>query len=143
MSVSQITNSQSASAPNSIDAVTTDMLDFEVLRAFEKIKSDDGSNVVVELIDLYLRCTAQRIITMLNAANDGQWAVLERSAHTLKGSSSTLGLREIAKICQDLEEASMSSGVDAEMLMNLLEAKFVEVKPVLVQERNRRGVLSQ
>jgi HPt (histidine-containing phosphotransfer) domain-containing protein len=143
MSVSQIANSQSASAPDSTRAVTTDMLDFEVLRAFEKVKSEDGSDFVIELIDLYLQGTSQRIITMLNAANDGEWALLKRAAHTLKGSSSTLGLREIANICQDLEEASSGLRGDVHTLMSLLESKFVEVKSVLVQERNRRRVLPQ
>lgn len=143
MPVLEITNPKNGSAPHSTRTVTTDMLDFEVLSAFEKVKSDDGSEVVIELIDLYLQGTSQLIITMLNAANDGEWAVLERSAHTLKGSSSTLGLREIANICQAVEEASFSRRRDVHTLMNLLESKFVEVKPVLVQERNRRRVLLQ
>src|SRR5688572_7801482 len=105
MSVSPIANSQSSSAPHSPRVVTSDMLDFQVLRAFEKVKSDDGSDVVIELIDLYLQVTAQQIIAMRNAANAAEWALLKRAAHTLKGSSSTLGLGEIANICQDLEEA--------------------------------------
>ncbi|HEY5883284.1 MAG TPA: Hpt domain-containing protein [Pyrinomonadaceae bacterium] len=143
MSVSQITNSQNASAPHSTRAVATDMLDFEVLRAFEKVKSDDGSDVVIELIDLYLQGTARRISTMRNAANAEKWDLLKRAAHTLKGSSSTLGLRQMTKICQDLEEASFNLGGDLHTLMSLLEAKFVEVRPVLIQERNRRRVLPE
>jgi HPt (histidine-containing phosphotransfer) domain-containing protein len=142
MPVSEITNSK-AWTPYPTRAVTSDMLDFEVLRAFEKVKSDDGSDVVIELIDLYLQGTSQRIITMLNAANDGKWAQLRRAAHTLKGSSSTLGLREIANICRDLEEASFRPGGDVHRLMSLLQSKFVEVKPVLIRERNRRRVLPQ
>lgn len=138
MSVSPITNSQSTSAQHPTRAVTSDMLDFEVLRAFEKVKSDDGSDIVIELIDLYLQGTARRINTMRNAANAAEWDLLKRAAHTLKGSSSTLGLRQMAKICQDVEDASLSSCGAVHTLMSLLEAKFVEVKPVLIQERNRR-----
>lgn len=141
MSVSPITNSQSASVRHPTRAVTSDMLDFQVLRAFAKVKSDDGSDVVIELIDLYLHATAQRIITMRNAANAAEWELLKRTAHTLKGSSSTLGLRQMAKICQDMEEASLSSCADVHRLLSLLESKFVEVKPVLIRERNRRRVL--
>lgn len=143
MPVSEVTNFQNGSAPHSTGALTTNMLDFEVLRAFEKVKSDDGSDVVIELIDLYLQSGSQRIITMLNAANEGEWALLKRAAHTLKGSSSTLGLRQIATICQDLEDASSRPGGDVHTLMSLLESKFVEVKPVLIQERNRRQALPQ
>jgi len=143
MPVSEITNSQNASAPHSTRGLTTDMLDFEVLKAFEKVKSDDGSDVLIELIDLYLQGTSQRIIAMRKDAAEGEWALLKRAAHTLKGSSSTLGVRQIAKICQDLEDASLSSGGDVHTLMSLLESKFAEVKPVLIQERNRRRVLPQ
>ena len=142
MSVSPITKSQSTSARHPTRAVTSDMLDFQVLRAFAKVKSDDGSDVVIELIDLYLQGTAQRIITMRNAANAAEWELLKRTAHTLKGSSSTLGLRQMARICQDIE-ASLSSCADVHRLLSLLESKFVEVKPVLIRERNRRRVLPQ
>jgi hypothetical protein len=83
MPVSEITNSKNASTPHSPRA-TTDVLDFELLSAFERITSDDGSDVVIELIDLYLQGTSQRIVTMLNAANDEEWALLKRAAHTLK-----------------------------------------------------------
>jgi HPt (histidine-containing phosphotransfer) domain-containing protein len=143
MPVSEIMNSQNVSAPHATRALPTDMLDFEVLRAFEKVKSDDGSDVVIELIDLYLQSSSQRIITMLNAAAEGEWVLLKRAAHTLKGSSSTLGVRQIATICQDLEDASSRPGSDVHTLMSLLESKLVEVKPVLIQERNRRRALPQ
>ena len=138
MPVSEITNSLNGTAPHSTRALTTDMLDFEVLRAFERVKSDDGSDVVIELIDLYLQGTSQRIITMLNAANEKNWALLKRAAHTLKGSSSTLGLRQLATICQDLEDASLTHGDDVPALMSLLESEFVNLKPALIQERDRR-----
>lgn len=140
MPVPEITNSKN-SAPYSTRSVASDALDFEVLKAFARVKSDDGSDVVIELIDLYLQSTAQRITTMLNAAREGEWEQLKRAAHTLKGSSSTLGVRQIAKICQDLEVASSRS--DVHTLMSLLESKYVETKPVLIQERDRRRALPQ
>jgi HPt (histidine-containing phosphotransfer) domain-containing protein len=114
------------------------MLDFEVLKAFENVKSDDGSDILVELIDLYLHGTSQTIIAMRKAANEGEWALVKRAAHTVKGSTSTLGLHQITETCQDLEEASPSSTADAHILIDLLESKFLEVKPVLIAERNRR-----
>ena len=143
MPISEITNSQNASDARSTGAFTADMLDLEVLKAFEKVKSDDGSDILIELIDLYLQGTSQRLIAMRKAADEGQWAVLKSAAHTLKGSSSTLGLRQIAKICQDLEEASSNPTGDVPTLMSLLESKFLEVKSVLIQERNRRRLLPQ
>ena len=138
MPVPEIMNSQNVSARHSTRTRAIDMLDFEVLRAFEKLKSDDGSDILIELIDLYIHSSSERIVTMLKAAAEGDWALLKDAAHTLKGSSSTLGLRQIATICQDLEDASLRPGDDVRALMSLLESKFVEVKPVLIQERERR-----
>lgn len=139
MIVPEITN-HNCSTPRSSRAVSSDMLDFAALKAFEKVKSDDGSDILIELIDLYLEGTSQRIIAMRKAADEGEWTALKRTAHTLKGSSSTLGLTQIAKICQDVEVASSHSTNDVHQLISLLESNFLDVKPVLIAERDRREV---
>jgi HPt (histidine-containing phosphotransfer) domain-containing protein len=142
MAISQSTHAQSDATRSLTRALASDPLDFEVLKAFDKVKSDDGSDILVELIDLYLQGTSQSIIAMRKAADEAEWAQLKRAAHTLKGSSSTLGLRQIAKTCQDMEAASSNSTGDVSMLISLLESEFLDVKRVLIEERNRRLVLS-
>jgi HPt (histidine-containing phosphotransfer) domain-containing protein len=137
MPVSEVTN-LNATLSGSTYAITNGVLDLEVLKTFEKVKSDDGSDILIELIDLYLRGTWERISVMRDAANERDWVLLRRAAHTLKGSSSTLGLRQIAKTCQDLEEASSSSTGDVNTLISLLKSRFLEAKPMLIAERNRR-----
>lgn len=143
MAVSETSHSQNPATPHSTRAFPGDILDLEVLRAFEKVKSDDESDIVVELIDLYLQSSSQGISAMRKAAEEEEWAVFERAAHTLKGSSSTLGLRQVAKICQDLEEESSNPSETVLRLMRLLESKFLEAKSVLIKERNRRQMLAQ
>lgn len=139
MADSQITNAQNASTAGSTCAFTTGLLDFEVLKAFEKVKSDDGSDILIELIDLYIQGTSQHITVMRKAADDGEQTLLKRAAHTLKGSSSILGLPQMAKACQDIEEASSSYvSNNVHKLIGLLESKFRDLKPVLIAERNRR-----
>src|SRR5260221_14550233 len=76
---------------------TDEALDIEVLTAWEKVKTDDGSNLVVDLIELYLQSTPPRILAIRNAAAEKEWIALKHTAHTLKGSSSTLGLPQGAK----------------------------------------------
>jgi HPt (histidine-containing phosphotransfer) domain-containing protein len=134
MPVSEITN-PNASPSCSTSAITNTVLDLEVLKAFERVKSDDGSDILIELIDLYLQGTSERISAMCDAAHERDWDLLKRSAHTLKGSSSTIGLRQIAKICQDLEGASTG---DVNTLLSLLKSRFLGAKPMLIAERNRR-----
>ena len=128
-------NRPAATAPAGI---TNDVLDFETLKAFEKVKSEDGSDFVIELIDLYLKGAPQRIQAIREAASEKEWIVLEHTAHTLKGSSSTLGLHRIAQVCKELEATSLSSGDVADGLVHALESRFVEGREALIAERRRR-----
>jgi len=118
--------------------IAHEALDVEMLRAFEKVKADDGSDFVIELIDLYLEGTLQRIQAIRNAAFKGEWAVLNRTAHTIKGSSSTLGLHRIAQVCQELEATSFSSSDVVDDLIQALESRFGEAREALIVERKRR-----
>jgi HPt (histidine-containing phosphotransfer) domain-containing protein len=114
-------------------------LDVERLSAFEKVQSDDGPDLIVELIDLYLQDASQQMLAIRKATAARAWAPLKRAAHTLKGSSSTLGVRRVAEICEKLEGTSCpdsSHGVEA--LVQLLEDKFAKARQALAAERQRR-----
>jgi HPt (histidine-containing phosphotransfer) domain-containing protein len=118
--------------------ITNDVLDVERLKAFEKVKSEDGSDFVIELIDLYLESTPQRIQAIREAASEKEWVVLKYTAHTIKGSSSTLGLHRIAQVCQELEATSFSSSDVVDDLIQALESRFGEAREALIVERKRR-----
>ncbi len=122
--------------------IPSDALDVEVLNAFEELQSDDGSDLVIELIDLYLQDASQQILAIGKASASAGWAQLKRAAHNLKGSSSTLGVRHVAEICEKLEVGSCrpdpSDGV--EVLIQLLEYKFAKARQALTDERQRRLV---
>jgi HPt (histidine-containing phosphotransfer) domain-containing protein len=113
------------------------VLNINVLKAFEKVKSDDGSNLVIELIDIYLAHTPQRIEEMRNASANEEWPVLKRLAHTLKGSSSTLGLHGVADACRQLESFSRTSGTALHKLLATLDSQFAEAQEALIAERER------
>ena len=122
---------------NATVSIPDHVLDVETLRAFEKVKSEDGSDFVIELIDLYLEGTPPRIQAIREAAFAKEWVVLKRTAHTIKGSSSTLGLRRVAQVCQELEATSLSSSV-VDGLVQGLESRFVQAREALLAERKRR-----
>ncbi len=121
-------------------ADTTDqVLDLELLNNFEKVKSDDGSDMVIELIDLYLDITPQRIQAIGKAAAEKEWLSVKWTAHTIKGGSSTLGLHFLAEVCQELEDASSSSSGDTvDHLLQILANEFSNARRALMAERNRR-----
>jgi HPt (histidine-containing phosphotransfer) domain-containing protein len=136
--VASLSNERNGPLVTASASITNDVLDVETLKAFEKIKSDDGSDFVIELIDLYLEGTPQRIQAIREAAFEKEWVVLKRIAHTIKGSSGTLGLHRIAQVCQELEATSLSSSDVVDRLVQALESRFVEAREALIAERERR-----
>jgi HPt (histidine-containing phosphotransfer) domain-containing protein len=138
VSDSAIQSSESTDHPLSA-SVASDVVDCDVLTAFESVKSDDDQDIVIELIDLYLNSAPRRIEEIRNATGDDARCVIKRVAHTLKGSSSTLGLRGVANACQQLEDLSSSSGASANMLVGNLESRFAEARKALIAERRRRA----
>ena len=114
-----------------------DAVDMEVLSSFEALQTDDGSDLIVELIDLYLEDSPLRIASMREASLTTDWLVLKRAAHNLKGSSSNLGVRHVARTCEQIERIDHSSpGV--EKLLQRLECEFAAANEMLLAERHRR-----
>lgn len=136
--VSSLRNKRNEPLATATASITNDVLDVETLTAFEKVKSEDGSDFVIELIDLYLEGTPQRIQAIREAACEKDWVVLKQTAHTIKGSSSTLGLHRVARVCQELEATSSSSSDVVAGLVQALESRFVEAREALITERKRR-----
>jgi HPt (histidine-containing phosphotransfer) domain-containing protein len=125
--------------PGPAGRITDEVLDIETLKALEKVKAGNGSDFLVQLIDLYLQSTPQRILAIRNAAADKEWMLLKHAAHTLKGSSGTLGLRQVAKVCQQLEEANSPGCSDSiEALVQLLESRFFKAQQALAAECLKR-----
>ena len=136
--VASLSNERNGPFAPATASITNSVLDVETLKAFEKVKSEDGSDFVIELIDLYLEGTPQRIQAIREAAFEKEWVVLKHTAHTLKGSSSTLGLHRIAQVCKELEAPSLSSSDVVDDLVQALESRFVEAREALTAERKRR-----
>ncbi|HEY3103617.1 MAG TPA: Hpt domain-containing protein [Pyrinomonadaceae bacterium] len=136
--VARLSNERNGRLAKATGSITNDILDVATLRAFEKVESEDGSDFVIELIDLYLETTPPRIQAIRKAAFEKEWAVLKHIAHTIKGSSSTLGLHRVAQVCQELEATSLSSSDVVGGLVKALESRFVEAREALMAERKRR-----
>ena len=79
MSFNQVTNTENQESnllgplPAGVVAHTSAAVDMELLNAFEELQSDDGSDLIVELIDLYLEDAPQRILAIREAAVATEW----------------------------------------------------------------------
>ena len=145
MSFDQATNNENReSNPHTPDLAGAsgnirDSVNMEVLNAFEELQLDDGSDLIVELIDLYLQDLPQRVREIHEASIKAEWALLRRAAHGLKGSSGNLGVRHVAEICEKLERMdSHDSPTAVAALLRLLEYESAMASASLAAVRQRR-----
>lgn len=114
-------------------------VDMAVLLSFEELQQDDETDLVGELIDLYLQDAPVKIDAIQQAVAKADAKSLKHAAHSLKGSSGTLGVRQLALVCEELEclaDAGLSPAANA--MLDQLKAEFVRVQEVLMSELDRR-----
>jgi len=116
-----------------------DAVDMEVLNAFEELQEDHETDLIVELIDLYLTDAPQRLLAIREAAFANEWLLLKRAAHNLKGSSANLGIRQVAETCRKLEGTDYELSTESvEKLLQQLDHEFARASEALLTERQRR-----
>jgi HPt (histidine-containing phosphotransfer) domain-containing protein len=126
-------------SPMNVIRITNDAVDLNVLNAFQQLQPDDGSDLIVELIDLYLQEASQRITEITEASAKGEWVTVNRAAHNLRGSSSNLGVRHTAEICGELERADGRLARSAVAgVIERLKTELVRASELLIAERQRR-----
>jgi len=127
-----------ASAP--VTETETDAVDMAVLLSFEELQEDHEASLVVELIELYLHDASVKIDAIRQAVAQVDAESLKIAAHSLKGSSGTLGIRQLALICDELEFLEDAGSTPAANgLLQRLEVEFVRVQEALTSELHRRS----
>ena len=85
-----------------------------------------------QVAGLFAEQTPRLLIEMRSALEENQSHVLERAAHTLKGSLGQIGATQAAELAFELEKAGRAGDLsDAAALLNRLEQKTTEVTAVL------------
>ena len=69
-------------------------IDIDVISNLRRLQSPSEPNLLADLIDSFLRDSAERIAEMRSAATHATHQMLTRTAHALKGGSGTLGAIE-------------------------------------------------
>ncbi len=89
----------------------TPPVDVEMLRSLRELQMDGESDLVAELVDIYLADAPTQIAAMREAIASGNAVALRLAAHTLKGSSGSLGASHLAALCKELEELAQAGSV--------------------------------
>lgn len=121
------------------DTMYAPAVDVEVLRSLADAQCDEASDLVIELIDLYLHDSERRLATLVEALAICDGLTVARAAHSLKGSSATLGADRLAKICEELEQLAFAEAFQrlAEPVEELKHEYWVVREELLAERRIR------
>ena len=89
------------------------------------------------LIDQYLEEAAAQVEMLKQARLRHDAVVLKSTAHSLKGSSATIGAKRLASLCADMERRSAGGSDDTITpdMMADVDLEFVRVRAALAIER--------
>jgi HPt (histidine-containing phosphotransfer) domain-containing protein len=103
-----------------------------------------GADFLVELIDVYLADTPNRLALLRQAIEGGDAETCVREAHTLKSSSANLGALELSASAKEMEAAGRA-GRTATLADEIgrFESQFAAVKTALEALRGAPEILIQ
>lgn len=112
-------------------------IDARILADLRSLQSASAPGFLTELIDLYLKESAQHIAVILASLASRDAHALERAAHTLKGGSGNLGAKALSALCSQLQTAARAAdwAVSAELVPRI----EVEYKAGVAELKAERG----
>jgi HPt (histidine-containing phosphotransfer) domain-containing protein len=110
-------------------------IDLSLLEGFRQF-DEDGENLLLRLIDVFLENTPKLIAAARSAIERKDADAAARAAHTLKGSCSNFGAERLMKAAGALEMAGTQGDVaQLAELLSLLETEYYHVRIALERER--------
>ncbi len=95
-----------------------------------------GSDLIVDLVDLYLKDAAERIQVTVEAFDSADPAAVGRATHALKSASANLGALNFSAVCGELERLGWHSNLESmKPWIGRLQSMHVEVEEALVALR--------
>jgi CheY-like chemotaxis protein/HPt (histidine-containing phosphotransfer) domain-containing protein len=112
-------------------------LDRRVIAQFRQETSDGVPEFMLVLIDQFIQEAASQVEVLRDAGQRRDAAAVKAAAHSLKGSSMTMGARRLAALCSQIEDHAGRHPTDAvaSALMVQLDQEFVKVRTALEAER--------
>ena len=111
------------------------VINHESLDLLQDLADEDEPDAVNQIIELYLANSPAQIQTMQDAAQQGNNEALRDAAHTLKGSSSSLGAERLVHYCLLLEtDAKKGIVARSPALVGKIECEYDAVVVVLQHE---------
>ena len=111
-------------------------VDLSLIESMRDMREEGGEDPLGELIDMYLRDCPLHIDSIEKAHQAEDPAALKLASHSLKGSSSNLGMLPLAKIASLIEEAAKAGDLEpVPGLLGALKQCFQEIVVILEREK--------
>ncbi len=110
------------------------VIDQAQLAGLREIQQPGESDLVTELIDLFLNESASQLKALREAVINNDTVELRRLAHLLKGSSANIGARSMADLYEEMEGPDRPNG-EGVALFARIEKEFAVVSEALRAER--------
>ncbi len=110
-----------------------EVIDISVLADLqESLGTDEGDDIVRELITVYLEDTPNILTALFQAIADGDVEIMTRSAHTLKSNSAQMGAKRLSALCKHMEMLGREKKVaEAAKQSGQIETEFAHVQAAL------------
>jgi HPt (histidine-containing phosphotransfer) domain-containing protein len=116
------------------------VLDPAAVQQLRALDSESGGGLVAELLELFEKGTPERVQRMREALASGDAKVVEREAHSLKGSCGALGAVELLELCAELERLARRGDLsDAPARIDGIEASFAAVRLEMIAAYGGKG----
>jgi HPt (histidine-containing phosphotransfer) domain-containing protein len=116
------------------------VIDSEALRQFDDLNVEGEPDILVELIDSYLRTSPPKFDLIAQSVKAKNYSELKLQAHSLKSSSMTLGAKEVGQLCQQMESHQGNpSAPPVDELFAKFEAAFHQACAELKEIRDKRA----
>jgi CheY-like chemotaxis protein/HPt (histidine-containing phosphotransfer) domain-containing protein len=124
----------SSATPSEVPADSSP-IDEAALDAIRAMEQNGSPGLTARLIDVYLKSSPELVESMRHAVENEDAQTIERSAHSLKSSSATLGALGLAELCKQLEtigrEAATSQAAE---VFERLYKEFNRVRRALTEQ---------
>lgn len=114
---------------------TQPTVEWTALQQFWELMEDDGE-AVEDLIDTFLDDAPQNVQKIQIAFDNSRMEEVGVLAHTMKGSSATLGVMRFSEFCRAIESACKTNEtIDFATVIKQLTEEFAEAQKLLGQWR--------
>lgn len=111
--------------PGAVASTPGPSVDHDLVLSLRSLGDGDGSEMVVELIRVFIEDALQRVEALRNALAAEDWETMRRTAHSIKGSAANLGARPLVELARRMEQMvaenkhkdlpGLVSGIEAEV----------------------------